>query len=157
MKHVKKISDLNSQERRGHWTLKEYGVTSLNQPRHGGPKWYVMSCAESNVVLSVENTTNNSTINAIVRCMYSAAAVSTTPPNVRQSRSAVYSVLEHTRLHTLLVQSADSLALSRCPITALLLCNALLYNCSSGPLERNSNLGLVLIPFRASQLQYNFL
>ena len=28
---------------------------------------------------------------------------------------------------------------------------------SSGPLVRNSNLGLVLIPYRASQFQYNFL
>ena len=29
--------------------------------------------------------------------------------------------------------------------------------CSSGPLVRNSNLGLALIPYRASQFQYNFL
>ena len=91
-----------------------------------------------------------------ILCMYSAAAVSTTPPNVRQSRSAVYSVLEHTRLQTLLLQSADSLGLSRCPITALL-CNAFFLLNSSGPLVRNSNLGLVLIPYRASQFQYNLL
>ena len=30
------------------------------------------------------------------------------------------------------------------------------YHCSSGPLVKNSNLGLVLTPYRTSQIQYNF-
>ena len=62
------------------------------------------------------------------------------------------------RLEVVKLLTALSCTTALLAVLSFVLCSSINYS-SSGPLVRNSNLGLliVLIPYRASQFQYNFL